>query len=189
LKIIFVDTEFTGEHSKATLVSAGFVTLDNKRLYITLNDYKKDQVTPWLKKNVIKKINKKFSINKREAYKKVSKFFKDYSQGQKIQLITAGKTLDLILVFELFHQKSPKKKYMHYLHDLPKYLNHEFHLDIYTLFYLCGYNKKINREKFANLRIKTMKHNALYDAMIIRKCFIKLIKNFPKLHKKIKNDI
>ena len=88
MKIIFVDTEFTGEHSKATLVSAGFVTLDNKRLYITLNDYKKDQVTPWLKKNVIKKINKKFSINKREAYKKVSKFFKDYSQGQKIQLIT-----------------------------------------------------------------------------------------------------
>ena len=50
MKIIFADTEFTGEHSKTTLVSAGFVTLDNKKLYITLNDYNKDQVTPWLKK-------------------------------------------------------------------------------------------------------------------------------------------
>ena len=27
-------------------------------------------------------------------------------------------------------------------------------------------------------------YRALYDAMVIRKCFIKLIKNFPKLHKK-----
>ena len=188
MKIIFTDTEFTGEHSKTTLVSAGFVTLDNKKLYITLNDYNKDQVTPWLKKNVLSKINKKFSINKKEAYQKVSKFFADNSQGQKIQLITAGKTLDLTLIFDLFHQKSPKKKYMHYLYDLPKYLNHEFHLDIYTLFYLCGYSKKINREKFANIKTKNMKHNALYDAMVIRKCFIKLIKNFPKLHKK-KNEI
>ena len=189
MKIIFVDTEFTGEHSKTTLVSAGFVTLDNKKLYITLNDYKKNQVTPWLKKNVLSKINKKFSINKREAYQKVSKFFNEYSQGEKIQLITAGKTLDLILIYDLFHQKSPKKKYMHYLHDLPKYLNHEFHLDIYTLFYLCGYDKKINREKFANLGIKNIKHDALYDALVIRKCFIKLIKKFPKLSKKIKNYI
>ena len=32
MKIIFLDTEFTGEHSKTTLVSAGFVTLDNKKL-------------------------------------------------------------------------------------------------------------------------------------------------------------
>ena len=74
MKIIFLDTEFTGEHSKTTLVSAGFVTLDNKKLYITLNDYNKDQVTPWLKKNVLSKIDKKFSISSREAYQKVSKF-------------------------------------------------------------------------------------------------------------------
>ena len=84
MKIIFLDTEFTGEHSKTTLVSAGFVTVDNKKLYITLNDYNKDQVTPWLKKNVLSKINKKFSISAREAYQKVSKFFADNSQGQKI---------------------------------------------------------------------------------------------------------
>ena len=188
MKIIFLDTEFTGEHSKTTLVSAGFVTLDNKKLYITLNDYNKDQVTPWLKKNVLSKINKKFSISSREAYQKVSKFFADNSQGQKIQLITAGKTLDITLIYDLFHQKSPKKKYMHYLHDLPKYLNHDFHLDLSTLFYLCGYSKKVNREKFANLRTKNLKHNALYDTMVIRKCFIKLMKNFPKLYKK-RNEI
>ena len=65
MKTIFVDTEFTGEHSKTTLVSAGFVTLDNKKLYITLNDYKKDQVTPWLKHNVLSKIDQKKSINKK----------------------------------------------------------------------------------------------------------------------------
>jgi DNA polymerase III epsilon subunit-like protein len=189
LKIVFADTEFTGEHSKTTLVSVGFVTLDNKKLYITLNDFNKGQVTPWLKKNVLSKIDKKLNINKKEAYQKISKFLSDYSKGEKIQLITAGKGLDLILIFDLFHQKNLKKKYMHYLYDLPKYLNHEFHLDIYTLFYLCGYNKKINREKFAELKGERKKHNALYDAMVIRKCFLKLIKNFLHLHKKIKNEI
>ena len=188
MKTIFVDTEFTGEHSQTTLVSAGFVTLDNKKLYITLNDYKKDQVTPWLKHNVLSKIDQKKSINKKQAYKKISKFFYDYSKGERIQLVTAGKTLDLILIFDLFHQKSPKNKYKHYLKDLPKYLNHEFHLDIYTLFFVCGYKKNINREKFAKLKIRNAKHNALYDAMVIRECYIKLIKNFPKLSRTIKND-
>ena len=53
---IIFDTEFTGEHAFTTLVSIGLVTLDGEELYITLNDYDKDQVTDWLKENVLKYI-------------------------------------------------------------------------------------------------------------------------------------
>ena len=74
MKIIFADTEFTGEHSKTNLVSAGFVTLDNKKLYVTLNDYKTDQVTQWLKQNVLSKIDKKKSINKKRLIIKYLSF-------------------------------------------------------------------------------------------------------------------
>ena len=47
----------------------------------------------------------------------------------------------------------------------------------------------MNREKFAELKGKRKKYNAQYDVMVIRKCFLKLIKNFSHLHQKIKNEI
>jgi len=53
LKFIFLDTEFTGEHGKTTLVSLGMVTMDNQSLEINFNDYNKKQVTAWLKKNFL----------------------------------------------------------------------------------------------------------------------------------------
>ena len=52
-------------------------------------------------------------------------------------------------------------------------------------FFLAGL-KNINRENFANLKIKNNKHNALYDAIIVRKCFNKLLSKFPRLKKHFK---
>ena len=43
-KIVFLDTEFTGEHIHTTLVSIGMVTLEGAELYLTLNDYDESQV-------------------------------------------------------------------------------------------------------------------------------------------------
>ena len=42
-KIIFIDTEFTGEHAYTTLVSLGITTLEGDEFYVTLNDYDKNQ--------------------------------------------------------------------------------------------------------------------------------------------------
>jgi len=38
-----------------------------------------------------------------------------------------------------------------------------------------GVDPDINREKYANIEIKSKKHNALWDARIIKKCYEKLI--------------
>jgi DNA polymerase III epsilon subunit-like protein len=183
LKLVFIDSEFTGEHGKATLVSLGLITLDNKKLNITFNDYDKSQVTKWLKNNVLSKINKKKSIDSKSAYKKVSKFLKNYSKGHKIHLVSAGKTLDIVLLFDLYKYAKCKKKF-HWLHDLPKYLNHSLHLDLNTMIFFSKF-KNVRRIKLANLKIKKKEHDALYDATVIRACFLKLLKYFPQIKKKI----
>lgn len=184
MKFVFFDTEFTGEHAFTTLVSIGLVTLDGEELYITLNDYDKDQVTDWLKENVLKYIDTKKSINKKQAYEKISNFLEKYSNGQKINLVSAGKMNDIILLYQLYHQGSPKLKYFHFLHGLPDYLNHSGHLDLETMFNLADIKIEHQdqseiggREKYADVKIKQEKHNALYDAKIVKECFKKLIKD------------
>ena len=177
MKLVFLDLEFTGEHAYATPVSFGLVTLDNQELYVTLNDYSEDQVTDWLKKNVLNKIDAKKSVNKKEAYFKISSFLKKYSNGEKIHCVSAGKELDMILLAQLYHEGFPDLKYFHGLHCLPDYLNHSEHFDLNTIFYLAGIKEPYNREEYANLDIKNEKHNALYDAKIVKECFLKLMQN------------
>lgn len=185
MKFVFLDTEFTGEHGKTTLVSLGMITMDDQTLEINFNDYNKKQVSKWLKKNVLCKLKKKISYSSRVAFNKIKNFLENYSSGDKISLVTAGKTLDLSLLFDLYkYSKKIKKKNFHWLHDLPDYLSHNGHLDLNTIFFLAGI-KNINREKFANLKIKNKKHNALYDAIVVKECFNKLLKKFPKLKKNI----
>ena len=180
MKFVFLDTEFTGEHSKTTLVSLGMVTMDGKTLEINFNDYNKKQVSTWLKKNVLSNLKKESAYSSKRAFDKINNFLESYSSGEKISLVTAGKTLDITLLFDLYkYSKVNKNQQFHWLHDLPDYLSHNEHLDLNTMFLLLGL-KNVNREIFANLKIKKNKHNALYDAIVIRECFKKLYKKFPK---------
>ena len=109
-KIIFIDAEFTGERQNTTLISLGIVTLDERELYITFNDYDKKQINPWLKKNVLSKIDKKNSINSKMAFKKINSFLKKYSQGKNIRIVSYGLTQDVILFYQLFKFKKKKNK-------------------------------------------------------------------------------
>lgn len=183
LKFVFLDTEFTGEHGKTTLVSLGMVTMDGQTLEINFNDYNKKQVSSWLKKNVLSNLKEKSAYSSKIAFTKISNFLESYSSGDKIIIVTAGKTLDLTLLFDLYkYSKIKKNSQFHWLYDLPDYLSHNDHLDLNTIFFLAGL-KNTNRENFANLKIKKNKHNALYDAIIVKKCFNKLLNKFPKLKK------
>ena len=46
--------------------------------------------------------------------------------------------------------------------------------DICTLFYAKGIDADINREEFSEMTEGSQKHNALWDAEVIRQCFVKL---------------
>jgi len=176
LKIVFIDTEFTGEHQFATLVSIGIVTLSGEKLYITLNDYEKSQVTEWLKSNVLSDIDPGESVDSKIAATKMASFLKDYSSGNKLYVVSAGLGLDIVLFFELFkHLNDVSEKQFHALYDLPDYLSHHCTIDLNTLFRLVGVSPAESRAQYAGVTNES-RHNSLSDAEVVRKCFLRLSK-------------
>lgn len=183
MKFAFVDAEFTGEHAKTTLVSLGIVGMGDEALSVTLNDYDADQVTPWLRENVLNLIDESKSVPSGEAYELVSEWFEAYSSGDRVSLVSAGKLTDLLLLFELWHHGFPERRYFHHLHCLPEYLNHAAHFDLPTILFLAGIDPNVDREQFSGHQLTGTRHEALYDALVVRECFRRSVsrENFPKL--------
>lgn len=173
MKFAFLDTEFTGEHSKTTLVSLSVVGLGDESLSISFNDYDREQVTPWLHENVLIHIDESKSLSRKEAFPIISRWFEDYSSGELVSLVTAGKTFDHTLLFELWHFDFPEMPYFHRLHCLPPYLNHSAHLDLDTLFLFVGIDPACDREKFIDYCVTGNRHESLYDARVVRECFLR----------------
>jgi DNA polymerase III epsilon subunit-like protein len=177
-KIVFIDTEFTGEHAYATLVSLGLVTLEGKELYITLNDYDKNQVTDWLAENVLIHIDSENSVDSASAYGILHSFLSEYSDGSPLYVVSCGLLQDYLLMLELYKYSQPERRYFHALHCLPDYLNHYAAIDLNTLFRVCSIDPAINRAEFAGFEDTITRHNALDDAKVVRGCFLK-IQNEP----------
>lgn len=179
-KIIFIDTEFTGEHAYTTLVSLGVVTLDGQEFYITLNDYDEEQVTDWLEENVLADVDSDKSVDSKTAYQLLHAFLSDYSDGRPLYVVSCGLLQDYILMLELFKYSQPDREYFHALHCLPDYLNHYAAIDLNTLFRVCNIDPSVNREEFAGFETSLKRHNALDDAKVVRGCFLNLM-NEPAL--------
>lgn len=54
---IFFDTEFTGLHKNTTLISIGLIDENNRMFYGVLDDYDRSQLNDWLVKNVINNLD------------------------------------------------------------------------------------------------------------------------------------
>ncbi|MBX3260986.1 MAG: hypothetical protein KIS78_10415 [Labilithrix sp.] len=182
-RLLFVDAEFTGEHQKTTLVSLALVGLDEESILVTFNDYDRDQVTPWLEENVLAHVDASRSVSSAEGFRRIAEFVEAYSAGERVSLVSAGKLTDLILLFELWHHAHPERKYFHNLYCLPPSLNHAAHFDLNTMLYLAGVDPGVDRAEFAGVTGPRKRHDALWDARVVRACFFKLHdpKNFPGL--------
>jgi DNA polymerase III epsilon subunit-like protein len=177
MKIVFVDAEYTGEHAYTTLVSIGLVTLDGDELYVTLDDYDRDQVTDWLRDNVLSLIDESRSVPGKEAYERVSSWLDAHADGERISICSAGLGPDILLLFELYHHACPERRYFHALHCLPPYLNHAHHLDLNTLFLGAGIDPEADRDAFAGVTVPGRRHDAIHDALVVRECFLKLARD------------
>jgi hypothetical protein len=184
-RFLFTDAEFTGEHQKTTLVSLALVGMNDEALHVTFDDYDRDQVTPWLTEKVLSLIDASQSVPSAAAFRRIASFMETYAAGEKISLVSAGKLTDLILLFELWHHAHPERKYFHNLYCLPDWLNHAEHYDLNTIFHLAGHDPGTDRAAFAGLVGKGARHDALYDARVVRACFLKLYtpENFPQLRR------
>ena len=180
---VFFDTEFTGLHQNTTLISIGLVTEDGKTFYAECGDFDNLQIDDWLQANVLEKLffhgrevkgwcncsteNKGLYNQTTEAYGHkgfIADCLVDWlSELGDVEIWSDCLSYDWVLFNQLWGHafKIPKNVYY-----IP--------FDICTVFKLKGVDPDINREEFAGLPGNN-KHNALWDALVIKACYEKLM--------------
>ncbi len=169
---LYFDTEFTGLHKDTTLISIGIVAEDGRSFYAELTDYDKTQVDEWLQENVINNLSKSIGELSRMAdvsvfgdTKEVSEALNKWvSQFEDIKIWSDCLAYDWVLFNHLFGHAFNLPKNIYYIP-----------FDICTLFEIKGIDADISREEFINNSIRGEKHNALYDAKVIKACYEKLM--------------
>ena len=157
---VFFDTEFTGLHQNTTLISIGMVDENNKAFYCEFNDYDKTQIDSWLEKNVIANLHNTNLVNTEQARKAIKGFIEFYSH---VEMWSDCLAYDWVLFNQLWG----------HAFNIPKNIDY-IPFDICTLFKIKGIHPDINREEFAGLTDAPEKHNALWDARVIKACYEKL---------------
>ena len=188
---IFFDTEFSGLHQNTTLISIGMISEDGRKFYAEFNDYDKTQVDSWLQENVIDNLLFKAPPKNQQEYYMSSRtedniigndLYESYnldmrgsteeikvelekwiSQFDSVEMWSDCLAYDWVLFCQIFGQAFNIPKNVYYIP-----------FDICTMMKLKGINPDISREEFIESSVSGMKHNALYDAKVIKACYEKL---------------
>jgi len=178
---LYFDTEFTGLHKDTTLISIGIISEDNRTFYAELRDYDKSQVDDWLQEHVIDNLyltnlfgeegivspitSTDFIMtgNMKEVATELKKWIKQFDN---IKIWSDCLAYDWVLFNHLFGHAFNLPKNIYYIP-----------FDICTLFEIKGIDADISREEFINNSVTGNKHNALYDAKVIKACYEKLMTN------------
>ena len=176
---IFFDTEFTGLHQTTTLISIGFVSEDGKTFYAEITDYDKSQVDNWLQENVVDKLTlNDWQDDDYEPYAndvtmrcRFSELWQPLShwlhQFEKVQMWSDCLAYDWVLFCQIFGHAFKVPQNVYYIP-----------FDICPLLLEKVGDADVNREKYAYgeylSEMKEQKHNALWDAKVIRDCYLKL---------------
>lgn len=182
---LFFDMEFTGLHKETTPISLGIVSEDGKKFYAEFTDYDESQCNDWIKENVIKNLklagmgvgvsdtdeNPPLRIvmgDKRYIRQEANEWLRQFN---KIQFVSDVCHYDFVLLIDLLTNGGTAL-------DLPENISaacHDLNMDIASHFCTS------DREAFDMSREEIMfdvcsgkdfvqgdKHNALYDAEVIR---------------------
>jgi len=185
---LFFDTEFTGLYKGTTLVSLGIIAEDGKKFYAEFTDYDKTQCDDWIKKNVITNTviggnntlyelhqNMKNLIVSVGTKKQIrSELLKWLQQYADIQFLSDVSHYDFVLLIDIFGGAF----------DLPGNVSaacHDINQDIakhYGISDREAFDK--SREdivsELCGQQIEGEKHNALYDAEVIKAIYEELYK-------------
>lgn len=157
---IFFDMEFTGLHQYTTLISIGMVTKD-RRFYRQLNDYDDTQVDDWIRDNVISNLYNETSVSTEELRKDIEEFIEPY---EHVEFWSDCLSYDWVLFNQIWGHAFNIPSNVYYIP-----------FDLCTLFKVKGIDPDVNREEFAEMARGNEKHNALWDAKVIRECYNKAI--------------
>jgi hypothetical protein len=171
---IFFDTEFTGLHQNTTLISIGLVSECGKTLYAECNDFSLEQADGWLRDNVVSKLayygdhitEADGALGMRGSTKQVAQKLSEWlSQFDAVEMWSDCLSYDWVLFCQLFGHAFNVPKNVYYIP-----------FDICTLMKQKGIDPDIDREAFAGLQdSEGHKHNALWDAKVIKTCYEKIV--------------
>ena len=182
-RMIYFDTEFTGLHQETTLISIGCITDDGKTFYAEYTDYNKDQVTDWIKENVFpglkyvsmegdvdpfmkKDVNEFQAVGDKEYVKDAFWQWIGMLGSKEIRMYSDCLSYDWILFNSYYADVKDGMNDLRNINYIP--------IDLCTDLYSANVDPDINREEFAEHEGDEEKHNALFDAKIIKMCHAKL---------------
>jgi hypothetical protein len=175
---IYFDTEFTGLHNNTTLISIGLINAYGDTFYAEFNDADYTQVDKWLSDNVI--ANLKF--NDSETFFNESNpgaiEIKDNTDVIKLALTDWLKRFDEVEMWSdcLSYDWVLFNNIFGTAFDIPENVYY-IPFDLCTVFKLSDIDPDISREEYAGdfeSNIPFEKHNALWDAVVIKACCDKL---------------
>jgi hypothetical protein len=199
MKKLFLDTEFTGLHKNTTLISLGIVSECGKTFYAEFNDYDESQVDDWIRDNVIKNLlmsapnldedeyymasrhhdnpigndlEASYSVHLRGNRRKIKSALKNWlNQFDKVEIWSDCLAYDWVLFCDIFRNPNSTFK------DAFGFPRNVYYIpfDLSTAFRMTGIDPDISREEFAEMTLESKKHNALWDAQVIKACFQKLL--------------
>lgn len=179
---IFFDTEFTGLHKGTTLISIGLIAENGTTFYAEVTDYDKSQVDPWIQENVINKLlwnDRKSFIDIEQVPFNNSIKMKDNSceigrtlrmwldQFDTIEWVSDVAHYDFVLLIDLVYGKAlgmPYGKHCAACHDINQDIAKYFKISEIEAF---DFSREEIISKFC-ISIDGEKHNALYDAKVIK---------------------
>ena len=178
---IFFDTEFTGLHKDTTLISIGLVSEDGRQFYAELTDYDLEQCNDWIEKNVLENLITYRDDNFEKANyipnlhvgdkQNISMALKNwFKQFKSVELVSDVSHYDFVLFIDLFGTAF----------DLPDNICpacYDINQDIarkYSISQQEAFDKSredILFQVYKENVINGDKHNALYDAKVIRELY------------------
>jgi len=170
---VYFDTEFTGLHKHTTLISIGLIAENNHTFYAELTDYDETQVDNWLEDNVMNNLLFNDYAYIKEDYQTAMKgdtqavkreLSKWLSQFEQVEMWSDCLSYDWVLFNHIFGHAFLIPDNVYYIP-----------FDLCTLFKIKGIDPDVNREEFARMTSGEQKHNALWDAKIIKKCYDKMM--------------
>jgi len=154
---VFFDTEFTGLHKKTSLISIGLIAETGETFYAETTDYDPLQLNDWLRENVIKNLGGADRIGTKQQVVIALRYWLE--QFDQIEIWSDVLAYDWVLFCDLFGSAF----------DIPGNIYY-IPFDLATLFKVKGIDPDVNREQYAELQSGSNKHNALWDARIIKAC-------------------
>lgn len=169
MKKIFFDLEFTGLHQNTTMISFGAVSECGKMFYAESTEYDKCQIDEWLENHVISQLGHPDTHNVDVYFVGTEKeigeeFSKWSSQFGNVEMWSDCLSYDWVLFNQLFGHAFNIPSHIYYIP-----------FDICTLMKLKGVDPDIIREEFCGYNGEGLKHNALWDAIIIWSCHDRLM--------------